>query len=57
MDPLLSDPVWEVTIMEFNDGEKTLFKVTKRYPRMSIAETKIFTSKNKAKHQFEVWLG
>jgi hypothetical protein len=49
-------PLWEVTILEFNDEGKSWFKVTRRYPDMSIAETRIFLSKAQAKKQFEEWL-
>ena len=47
---------WEITLIEFNDGPKKKFKVTRRYPEMSIAETKLFTSKWRAKKQLEEWL-
>ena len=47
---------WEVTIMEYQDETGTKYKVTRRIPEMSVAETKIFSSKEKAKRQFEEWL-
>ena len=43
--------------MEFFREGKVWFKVTRRFPEMSIAETKIFASKERAKEQFEEWLG
>jgi hypothetical protein len=57
MEPKSSNRNWEVTIMEFQEAGKKRFKVSRRYPRFSIAETKIFSSKARAKLQFERWLG
>ena len=47
---------WEVSIMEYHDENVIKFKVTRRIPELSVAETKTFTSKEKAKRQFEEWL-
>jgi len=47
---------WEVTIAEFEDAEGKKYKVTRRMPELFVAETKIFTSKEAAKKQFEEWL-
>ncbi len=47
---------WEVSIIEFQDDEGNKFKVTRRLPEMSVAETKIFKSKKEAKEQFDEWL-
>jgi hypothetical protein len=47
---------WEVSIMELQNTFGRKFKVTKRLPEMSVAETKIFRSKEEAKRQFEEWL-
>jgi hypothetical protein len=47
---------WEVSIMELQNTIGKKFKVTKRLPEMSVAETKIFRSKEEAKRQFEEWL-
>lgn len=47
---------WEVSIMEYQDETGTKYKVTRRIPELSVAETKIFNSKEKAKEQFEEWL-
>ena len=47
---------WEVSIIEFQDDEGSKFKVTRRLPEMSVAETKIFKSKKEAKEQFDEWL-
>ncbi|MEK6857830.1 MAG: hypothetical protein AABX39_04555 [Nanoarchaeota archaeon] len=47
---------WEVSIMELVENGKPKFKVTKRLPHMSVAETKFFDSKEKAKEQFDEWL-
>lgn len=47
---------WEVSIMEFQDEEGIKYKVTRRLAEMSVAETKIFLTKEEAKEQFEEWL-
>ena len=47
---------WEVSIMEYQDEAGKKYKVTRRIPELSVAETKIFDSKEKAKSQFEEWL-
>jgi hypothetical protein len=57
MEPNSQSENWEVTIMEFQEDGKKRFKVSRRYPLYSIAETKIFSSKARAKLQFEKWLG
>jgi hypothetical protein len=43
---------WIVSIIAIDNQ----FKVTRRLPELSIAETKLFTSIEKAKRQFEEWL-
>jgi len=48
---------WEVSIIEFQEGDQIKYKVTRRLAEMSVAETKIFSSKQEAKRQFEEWLG
>lgn len=47
---------WEISIMEYENHEGKKYKVTRRLPDMSVAETKIFESKEEAKKQFEDWL-
>jgi len=47
---------WEVSIIELKKGKGTRYKVTRRLPYLSVAETKIFKSKEKAKQQFYEWL-
>ena len=42
--------------MEYQDESGKRYKVTRRIPELSVAETKIFNSKEKAKLQFEEWL-
>lgn len=39
--------------MEFRNQTGKKFKVTRRIPEMSIAKTKVFRSKEKAKRQFD----
>ena len=45
-----------MSIIELNNGEGKKFKVTRRVNELSVAETKIFSSKDEAKKQFEEWL-
>lgn len=47
---------WEVSISEFQNHLGKKFKVTRRLPEMSVAETKIFRSKKRAKKKFDDWL-
>ncbi|HLC65757.1 MAG TPA: hypothetical protein VJI46_06570 [Candidatus Nanoarchaeia archaeon] len=47
---------WEVSIMELQSRVGKKFKVTRRVPEMSVAETKTFNSKRKAKKKFDEWL-
>ena len=47
---------WEVSIIKFQCEEGTKYKVTRRLAEMSVAETKIFLTKEEAKVQFEEWL-
>ncbi len=47
---------WEVSIGEYHSEQGTVYKVTRRIPELSVAETKVFSSKQKAKQQFDEWL-
>ena len=47
---------WEVSIMEFEDEGGSKFKVTRRLPDSSVAETKVFKDKKEAKILFDEWL-
>lgn len=47
---------WEVSISEFQNHTGKKFKVTRRLPEMSVAETKVFTTKKKAKRLFDEWI-
>jgi len=47
---------WEVQITEFENGAGKKYKVTKRMPELSVAETKIFKTKEEAMKQFDEWL-
>lgn len=47
---------WEITIMELTNSIGKKFKVTRRIPELSVAETKIFRTKEEAKEQVERWL-
>ena len=47
---------WEVSIVELENHIGKKYKVTKRVPELSVAETKVFRSKEEAKNQFDEWL-
>lgn len=47
---------WEISIMELKNNKGKRFKLTRRLPNLSVAETKFFRSRKKAKKQFEDWL-
>ena len=47
---------WEVSIIEIENDVGKKYKVTRRAPEMSVAETKVFRSKEEAKKQFDEWL-
>ena len=47
---------WEVSIIELQNCKSTKFKVTRRLPELSVAETLIFKTKGEAKKKFEEWL-
>ncbi len=42
---------WEISMLEFKDR----VKVTRRLPELSVAETKMFRDRKKAKRLFEEW--
>jgi len=48
---------WEVSIVELKNNGAKKFKVTRRIPELSVAETKFFRTKEEAKKQFDEWLG
>ena len=47
---------WEVSIMEIQNHKGKKYKVTRRLPELTVAETKIFKDKKKARKQFDEWL-
>lgn len=47
---------WEISIIEIENHIGKKYKVTRRLPEMSVAETKVFRSKEEAKEQFDEWL-
>lgn len=47
---------WKISLLELHNRKGKEFKVTRRLPEMSVAETKIFKTKKKAKKQFDDWL-
>ena len=44
---------WEISFIELQNHLGRKFKVTRRLPNLSVAETKVFRSKKKAKNQFD----
>ena len=47
---------WEVSIIALYDNGNTVYKVTRRLPDMTVAETKTFKTKKEAQEQFDEWL-
>ena len=47
---------WEVSMLKMEDEKGFTYKVTRRLPNMSVAETKVFSSLDEAKRQFDEWL-
>ena len=47
---------WEISLVELHGQGRKRFKVTRRLPEMSVAETKVFSSKKKAKQLLNEWL-
>lgn len=47
---------WEISLIELKNNSGKKFKLTRRLPDLSVAETKFFRSKKKAKEQFDDWL-
>ena len=47
---------WEVSLKELHYSNGVQFKVTRRLPEMSVAETRVFDSKEEAIRQMEKWL-
>lgn len=47
---------WEISFMELKNSLGKKYKVTRRIADLSVAETKVFRSKEKAKKQFDEWL-
>ncbi len=47
---------WEVSLIEFRSSKGKKFKVTRRLPEMSVAETKVFATRKRAKKLFDEWL-
>jgi hypothetical protein len=49
-------PRWEISIIDLKKNGKTQYKVTRRMPSMSVAETKVFDTKEGAIKQAEEWM-
>jgi hypothetical protein len=46
---------WEVSLISFRIGHSQRYKVTRRFPQLSVAETKVFENIDDAKRQFDEW--
>jgi len=47
---------WEISLMAFEENGKTKYKVTRRLPLHSVAETYIFSTKQEAEQKIKQWL-
>ena len=47
---------WEVTISKYQNHIGKKYKVTRRLPEISVAETNVFRTKKKARRLFDEWL-
>lgn len=47
---------WEISFLIIENSIGKKYKVTRRMPYLSVAETKTFESKEKALQQFNEWL-
>lgn len=47
---------WEISIIELQNTKGKKYKVTRRLPELGVSETRVFTSKKKAKELFDDWL-
>ena len=47
---------WELSLLVFKDSGIVKYKVTRRFPDLSVAETKIFNSMDEARIQLDEWM-
>jgi hypothetical protein len=47
---------WEISIIELQNSKGKKYKVTRRLPELLVSETRVFSSKKKAKQLFDEWL-
>jgi hypothetical protein len=47
---------WEISIIELQNSKGKKYKVTRHLPELEVSETRVFTSKKKAKELFDEWL-
>ena len=52
----MTNNVWEVSIIELENSIGKKYKVTRRTAKLSVSETKVFRSKEKAIEQLKEWL-
>ncbi len=55
MEEIKSHPTkkWEISLIKLEEGTEVHYKVTRRLPVMAVAETKMFSTLEAAKEQFE----
>ncbi len=46
---------WEISFIELEDKAGKIYKVSRRFPKFSIAETRVFKSKKRTEKQFGKW--
>lgn len=46
---------WRIALIELEAEDEQIYLVSRRYPELSVAHTKVFTDKNEAKRQFQEW--
>ena len=47
---------WEASVIELKNGKGRKYKVTRRMPKMSVSETKVFKTREEAIKQLQEWL-
>ncbi len=47
---------WEISVLLLRNKKKATYKVTRRVPELHVSETKVFSTKEKARDQLDEWL-
>ncbi len=56
MHAITGSPLWEISIIELRANTRIYYKVTRRMPLLTVAETRFFDSKEDALTQFYAWM-